>query len=82
MREGVFAFLLAAYGVGKPGAVAFAWLAYASVALQAVLGGALYAAGRRRDGDAAGWTIDAVRSLARRRSGAERGVEAEEEKVA
>ena len=48
VREGIFAFLLASYGVGKAGAVAFAWLAYTSVALQAVLGGALYLARARR----------------------------------
>lgn len=48
VREGIFAFLLASYGVPKAGAVAFAWLAYASVALQAVLGGAFYVARARR----------------------------------
>jgi hypothetical protein len=42
VREGIFAFLLASYGVPKAGAVAFAWLAYASVALQSMLGGAFY----------------------------------------
>ena len=42
VREGIFAFLLASYGVPKSGAVAFAWLAYASVALQSMLGGAFY----------------------------------------
>ena len=48
LREGVFAFLLASYGVPTAGAVAFAWLAYASVALQAVLGGVFYVARARR----------------------------------
>ena len=50
VREGVFAFLLASYGVSKAGAVAFAWLAYSSVALQAVLGAAFYV-GRARRGE-------------------------------
>lgn len=61
VREGVFAFLLAAYGVTTAGAVAFAWLAYGSQALQAVLGGALYLAGRaggRASGRSAGAVAD------------------------
>lgn len=48
VREGVFAFLLASYAVTTAEAVAFAWLAYTSVALQAMLGGALYLARARR----------------------------------
>jgi hypothetical protein len=48
VREGIFAFLLASYGVSKAGAVAFAWLAYSSVALQAALGAAFYVARARR----------------------------------
>lgn len=50
VREGIFAFLLAAEGVPRAGAVAFAWIAYGSVAAQAVVGGFLYLA-RAREGD-------------------------------
>lgn len=43
LRENAFVFFLAAFGVLKPEAVAFAWVAYGLVLLQGVLGGIVYA---------------------------------------
>jgi glycosyltransferase 2 family protein len=43
VRENVFAFLLALYGVALPTAVAFAWLAFSLDALQGLAGGVIYA---------------------------------------
>jgi hypothetical protein len=43
IRENIFAFFFASYGVSKPEAVAFAWLVYSLVILQGLLGGIVYA---------------------------------------
>jgi uncharacterized protein (TIRG00374 family) len=43
VRENVFAFFFATFGVLNSEAVAFAWLAYGIVVLQGVLGGVIYA---------------------------------------
>ncbi len=43
IRENAFVFFFAAFGVLKPEAVAFAWVAYGLVLLQGVLGGVVYA---------------------------------------
>lgn len=43
VRENVFAYYFAAYGVMRPEAVAFAWIVYAFVLLQGVIGGVIYA---------------------------------------
>lgn len=43
IRENAFVFFFAAYGVIKPEAVAFAWIAYGLVLIQGVLGGIVYA---------------------------------------
>lgn len=43
VRESVFAFFLAAYGVGQSEAVAFAWTIYGLILLQGVLGGLVFA---------------------------------------
>jgi glycosyltransferase 2 family protein len=47
VREGVWAFFFAAFGVAGARAVALAWLDYGLVLLQALLGGAIWAWGRR-----------------------------------
>jgi uncharacterized membrane protein YbhN (UPF0104 family) len=47
VREGVFAFFFAAFGVAGATAVAVAWLDYGLVLLQALVGGAIWAWGRR-----------------------------------
>jgi glycosyltransferase 2 family protein len=44
IRENVFAFFLAFYGVGAAEAVAFAWLSFGIVLFQGLLGGIVYAA--------------------------------------
>lgn len=43
VRESMFAFFLAAYGVGTSEAVAFAWLIYVIVLTHSLIGGALFA---------------------------------------
>lgn len=43
VRENVFAFLMALYGVALPTALAFAWLAFGLDALQGLVGGVIYA---------------------------------------
>jgi len=43
VREGVFAFFFAPFGVPRAEAVAFAWIVYGIIALQGVVGGVLYA---------------------------------------
>ncbi|MFO7260842.1 MAG: lysylphosphatidylglycerol synthase transmembrane domain-containing protein [bacterium] len=43
LREGAFVFFLGLYGVGKAEAVAFAWVAYAVLLVQGLLGGIIYA---------------------------------------
>ncbi|MCB0209845.1 MAG: flippase-like domain-containing protein [Anaerolineae bacterium] len=43
IRENAFVFFFAAYGVLKPEAVAFAWIAYGLVLIQGILGGIVYA---------------------------------------
>jgi hypothetical protein len=48
VRENVWAFFLAPYGVAAAAAVAFAWLDYGLVLLQALIGGAVYALAERR----------------------------------
>ncbi|HEX5759849.1 MAG TPA: lysylphosphatidylglycerol synthase transmembrane domain-containing protein [Thermoanaerobaculia bacterium] len=47
VRENAWAFVLAAYGVASASAVALAWLDYGLVLAQALVGGAVYAWGRR-----------------------------------
>jgi hypothetical protein len=42
IRENVFAFFFAPFGILVPQAVAFAWLAYGMVLIQGVLGGIVY----------------------------------------
>ena len=42
LRESAFVFFFATFGVAKPEAVAFAWLAYGMVVLQGLLGGIVY----------------------------------------
>jgi len=43
VREGAFAVLLSAYGIGSTQAVAFAWISYGFILLQGLLGGAVFA---------------------------------------
>jgi glycosyltransferase 2 family protein len=43
IRENVFAFFLAFYGVGPSGALAFAWIAFGLILVQGVIGGIVYA---------------------------------------
>ncbi|RMF65328.1 MAG: UPF0104 family protein [Bacteroidetes bacterium] len=43
VREGVYAFFFASFGVAQPEAIAFAWIAYGMVLVQGILGGVLYA---------------------------------------
>ena len=43
IRENIFAFFFASYGVSKPEAVAFAWLVYALIIFMGLLGGITYA---------------------------------------
>ena len=43
LREGVFVFLLGAYGIGSAQAVAFAWLEYGLILCYGVVGGIVYA---------------------------------------
>lgn len=43
IREGIFVFLLAAYGVGQAEALAFAWLEYGMFLFYGVVGGVVYA---------------------------------------
>lgn len=43
VREGAFAVLLSAYGIGSAQAVAFAWISYGFILLQGLLGGAVFA---------------------------------------
>ena len=43
VRESTFAFFFATYGVSKPEAVAFAWIAYGIVLIHGLLGGVMYA---------------------------------------
>jgi hypothetical protein len=52
VREGAFVFFLAFYGVTKVEAVAFAWIAYALVLFQGLIGGVVYAV-RRAPADGA-----------------------------
>ena len=47
VRENVFAFLLAPFGVASAAAVGIAWLDYGLILVQALVGGAVYALGRR-----------------------------------
>lgn len=50
VRENLFVFFLAAFGVAEATGLAFAWLEYALLLLQALAGGLVYAIGRdRRD---------------------------------
>lgn len=53
VRENVWAFLLAPFGVASATAVAVAWLDYGLVLLQALIGGVVYAMARRDPGQ--GW---------------------------
>lgn len=48
VRENLFVFFLAAFGVAEATGLAFAWLDYGLVLLQALAGGIVYAAGRER----------------------------------
>jgi glycosyltransferase 2 family protein len=48
VRENVFIFFLAALGVAEAGGLAFAWLEYGLLLLQALAGGLVYALGRER----------------------------------
>lgn len=48
VRENVFVFFLAALGVAESTGLAFAWLEYGLLLLQALAGGLVYAAGRER----------------------------------
>jgi glycosyltransferase 2 family protein len=43
IRENIFILFLAVYGVSRPEAVAFAWIAYGLLILQGVVGGIVYA---------------------------------------
>ena len=43
IRENVFAFFLAMFGVARSEAIAFAWIAYGMLAVQGMLGGIVYA---------------------------------------
>lgn len=43
IRENIFAFFFASYGVSKPEAVAFAWLVYGLTIFQGIVGGIVYA---------------------------------------
>ena len=43
IRENVFAFFLAFYGVGASGALAFAWIVFGLILVQGVIGGVVYA---------------------------------------
>ena len=51
VRENVFAFFFAAFGVASATAVAVAWLDYGLVLVQALVGGAVYAWGKRPERD-------------------------------
>jgi glycosyltransferase 2 family protein len=48
VRENVFVFFLGAFGVAEATGLAFAWLEYGTLLLQALAGGLVYAAGRER----------------------------------
>jgi uncharacterized membrane protein YbhN (UPF0104 family) len=48
VRENLFVFFLASFGVAEATGLAFAWLDYGLVLLQALAGGLVYAAGRER----------------------------------
>ena len=48
VRENLFVFFLASFGVAEATGLAFAWLDYGLVLLQALAGGIVYAAGRER----------------------------------
>lgn len=48
VRENLFVFFLAAFGVAEATGLAFAWLDYGLVLLQALAGGLVHAAGRER----------------------------------
>ena len=48
VRENLFVFFLASFGVAEATGLAFAWLDYGLVLLQALVGGIVYAAGRER----------------------------------
>jgi glycosyltransferase 2 family protein len=48
VRENLFVFFLAAFGVAEATGLAFAWLEYGLLLLQALAGGLVYAAGRER----------------------------------
>ncbi|MES1211667.1 MAG: lysylphosphatidylglycerol synthase domain-containing protein, partial [Acidobacteriota bacterium] len=48
VRENLFVFFLAAFGVAESTGLAFAWLDYGIVLLQALAGGLVYAWGRER----------------------------------
>jgi glycosyltransferase 2 family protein len=43
IRENVFVFFFALYGVSAPEAIAFAWISYAIVLIQGIIGGVVYA---------------------------------------
>lgn len=43
IRENVFAFFLAFYGVGASGALAFAWIVFGLILVQGIIGGVVYA---------------------------------------
>ncbi|HKH43225.1 MAG TPA: lysylphosphatidylglycerol synthase transmembrane domain-containing protein [Thermoanaerobaculia bacterium] len=49
VRENLFVFFLAAFGVAEATGLAFAWLEYGILLLQALAGGLVYAWGRERD---------------------------------
>lgn len=48
VRENLFVFFLGAFGVAEATGLAFAWLEYGTLLLQALAGGLVYAAGRER----------------------------------
>jgi hypothetical protein len=48
VRENLFVFFLASFGVAEATGLAFAWLDYGLLLLQALAGGLVYAAGRAR----------------------------------
>lgn len=54
VRENVWAFFFASFGVSAASGVAVAWLDYGLVLLQALVGGAVYAWGKRSSGN--GWS--------------------------
>jgi hypothetical protein len=49
VRENLFVFFLAAFGVAESTGLAFAWLEYGILLLQALAGGLVYAWGRERN---------------------------------